>query len=595
MSSPEVANPKIMQRLLSSTFLRILILCCALIAPGVDVLAYAQTSSITTLALVPLNVSKNLASGHTAPLAVAFGLDAALTIQEVAALPSDRFVPFIPRATHAISIDNPLWLRMQTSASHGLKTQWLLEMSTVLVDRYEVYQRDASGAWQMAAAGDQVPHAQWPVRSLRPRFPLNVSNAGVHDVYIRVVHQLPATIQPVIVDAASATQRDVSHTLLSGMLAGLMAALLLICLQMMLSYRDWTYLWYALYLLATLMSAMAYSGIGQQFLWPHASKFASDAVVYFVLSAFSFNLLFVSAMFGKWLGNAYRRVTLLLIASCVSYMMLTLYIVKYAQTILFLMAITVSICTFILFTAVQAWRKRVPYSGYWLLVYIPYLVSIALVVAQSSGQITLPWLPVNTPMYAAMVEAVAMMFCLNAYSRESHAQAVREQVAAQRDPLTGFLNESRFIDLANKAWLRAKSSGRDISLVYVLVESKEQNLSTVQLEALMLRCVRMVRTAMRELDGVGRIGRNLLGIAMPDVKPSDSLNASLSRLVALGLMLNPNENNMQPLKFTVAVASWRINSEDFYVIDKKLRALLIKDTEERPRTIRFLEPEMLHA
>ncbi len=584
-----------MRRLLSSIIFRIFTLCFALITADGYGSAHAQSNTHPTLAVVPLDISKISGSVDSAPLTVAFGLNAAQTIEEVAALPSHRFAPFIPRATYPISIDNPLWLRIQISGSQGLETQWLLEMPTVIVDRYEVYQRDASGAWQMAAAGDRVPHVQWPARSLRPRFPLNVSNAGVHDVYIRVIHQLPATIQPVIVNATSATQRDVSHTLWSGLLAGLMAALLLICLQMMLSYRDWTYLWYALYLLATLLSAMAYSGVGQQFLWPNASKFASDAVVYFVLSAFSFNLLFVSAMFGKWLGNAYRRVTLLLIAACVGYMLLTIFIVEYAQAIPFFIAITVSISAFILFTAVQAWRKRVPYSRYWILVYTPYVVSIALILAQSTGQITMPWLPLNTPMLAAMVEAIAMMFCLNAYSRESHAQAVREQVAAQRDPLTGFLNESRFIDLANKAWLRAKSSGRDISLAYVLVESKEQNLSTVQLEALMLRSVRMVRTAMRERDGVGRIGRNVLGIAMPDVKPSDALNASLSRLVALGLMLNPNENNMQPLKFTVSVASWRINSEDFYLIDKKLRALLIKDSEERPRTIRFLEPEMPHA
>ncbi len=572
--------------------LRYLAFCLACVLPFTSSLTHAQVDSEKMPEVLQLSALSSAPSSYVAPLTVAEGLDAALTVQDVAALPRERFVPFKPRATQPISLDKPLWLRMQIEAGDVKDTHvtgWLLEMPTVIVDRYEVYQRDAAGIWQMAAAGDRVPHEQWPLPSLRPRFPLTAHGTGVQDVYIRVMHQLPATIQPLIVNATAASQRDISHMLWTGMLAGLMGALLLICLQMTAAYRDWSYLWYAGYLLTTMMAAMSYSGVGQQFLWPSASKFASDAVVYFVLSAFSFNLLFVRSMFGKWLGQAYSRATIVLITACVAYMVITFFAVKYASFIMFLMAITLAVSVFILLVAVQAWRKDVPYSGYWLLVYAPYLLSIGLVLAESSGQINIPWLPVNTPMLSSMVEAVAMMLCLNAYSRERHAQAVREQVAAQRDPLTGFLNESRFMDLAHKAWLRASRSGRDITLAYVLVESKEQNLSTVQLEALMLRSVRMVRTAMRESDGLGRIGRNMLGISMPDMKPGEDLSARLSRLVALGLMLDPQDSNAHALKFTLAVGTWRINTEDFKTVDKQLRALLLKDSEDRPRTIRFLE------
>jgi GGDEF domain-containing protein len=550
---------------------------------------FAQTNTQTPI--VRLDAAA-LAQAYPAPLDVAIGLGAALTVQEVAALPRERFVPFAARTAQSISIDQPLWLRMQIDAGQAKTSAWMLEIPTVIVDRYEVYQRDASGVWQMAAAGDRVAHAQWPVNSLRPSFPLSVSGPGVQDVFIRVEHQLAATIQPVIVDAALAKRRDAFNILWAGAVAGLMAALLMICLQMTHSYRDWTYLWYAAYLLATMMTTFAYSGVGQQFLWPMASKFASDAVVCFILAAFSFNLLFVSAMFGKWLTRHYRWITMLLITACVSYTALTLMIEEYARIATVAVWIIASSSAFILFTAVQAWRKGVPYSGYWLLVYVPYMLSITLTSLESAGQISLPWLPVNTPMIACMAEAVAMMFCLNAYSRESHAQAVREQVAAQRDPLTGFLNESRFISLASQAWFKADGKSRDVSLAYALVESKEQGLSIVQAEALMLRSVRMVRTAMRESDGVGRIGRNVLGIVMPDMKPGDALNANLSRLIALGLMLDPHESAAQALKFTVAVSSKRINNEDFSVIDKKLRSLLAKDTEDRPRAIRFLEPDL---
>ncbi|MFM7332554.1 MAG: 7TM diverse intracellular signaling domain-containing protein, partial [Brachymonas sp.] len=380
---------------------------------GLGISAWAQPSAV-----VRLDASATQRQSYPPALSVAAGLSAALTVQEVALLPRERFVAFDPNVTHPISIDSPLWLRMQIDAGQAIKSNWQLEMPSVIVDRYEVYQRDASGNWQMAQAGDRVPHRTWPLPSLRPRFPLHTTWPGVQDIYIRVVHQLPSTLEPVLVDAQTATERDAGTMMSTGVLVGLMLALLLICLQMVLSYRDWTYLWYAAYLLFIMLSSLAYVGVGQKFLWPTASKFSSDVMVYFVLAAFCFNLLFVNAMFGKWLGKTYRRVTYLLMAACVVYMGVNYYMDRYAPTIVYFLAITTSSCAFILFTAVQAWRKGVPYSGYWLLVYIPYLISIVLVLAQAVGRLNLPWLPVDTPMLTAMVEAVAMMFCLNAYSRE---------------------------------------------------------------------------------------------------------------------------------------------------------------------------------
>ena len=200
------------------------------------------------------------------------------------------------------------------------------------------------------------------------------------------------------------------------------------------------------------------------------------------------------------------------------------------------------------------------------------------------------WLPPNLPLITIMIEAMAMMFCLNAFSRERHAQAVREQTAAQRDPLTGFLNQSNFMQSAAAAWWRASRADGEITIAYVLIESSDADLSTVQLEAQILQIARRIRVTMRESDEFGRIGRNVLSIAMPNVKPGDALNARLARLVAVGSKFDPNSNADLEVKLTLAAASRRITADSFQAIDKKLRTLLLKDSEETPRTIRFLEP-----
>jgi two-component system, sensor histidine kinase LadS len=549
--------------------------------------ARAQINGNAPTAVVRLDTSSAVKS-YAAPLDVATGLDAALTVQDVAALPRERFVPFVPKTTHPISINKPLWLRMQVDTGQAATSTWLLEMPTVIVDRYEVYQRDAGGMWRMTTAGDRVAHTQWPMTSLRPRFPMQTASGGMQDIYIRVIHQLPATIQPMMVESSAAAAQDGVHTLWVGIVAGLIAALCMVCLQMALVFRDKTYAWYAGYLLASMLAALAYAGVGHKFLWPAASSFSSDAVVCFIMAAYAFNLLFVSEMFGKWCGIFFRLATMILVICCAAWIIHSLLTENYATSAVVFVLIAVLASSLILFTAIRAWHQEAPYSGYWLLVYLPFLISVCLAVAHNSGQLSLPSLPAHVPLLAFMAEALAMLFCLNAYSRQRHAQATREQVAAERDPLTGFLKEADFLGIASKAWLLASERRSDMTLAYVLVESKDHSINAMQFEALMLRSVRLVRIAMRETDSMGRIGRNMLGIAMPGMKPGENLNARLSRLIALGLMLDPADGTAYALKFTIAVGSRRVHSMSFHEINLQLRALLMNDSEKQARAIRFL-------
>lgn len=554
--------------------------------------ARSQVNSNAPAALVRLDTPSSPVKSYAAPLDIATGIDAALTIQDVAALPRERFAPFVPNTAQTISIHKPLWLRMQLESGDAKTSNWLLEIPTVIVDRYEVYQRDAGGIWQMSIAGDRVAHTDWPMPSLHPSFPLHTTSNGTRDIYIRVMHQLPATIQPVIIESSTAAAQDSVHTLWVGIVAGLIAALCIVCLQMAVVFRDKTYAWYAGYLLASMLAALAYAGIAHKFLWPASSSFSSDAVVCFIMAAYAFNLLFVSEMFGKWCGIFFRLATLVLVASCAAWIIHSILTENYAISAVVFVLIAVLASALILLTAIRAWYQEAPYSGYWLLVYLPFTISICLAVAHHSGQLSLPLLPAYIPLLAFMAEALAMLFCLNAYSRQRHAQATREQVAAERDPLTGFLNQADFLVIANKAWLLASERHSDMTLAYVLVESQDKAINAMQFEALMLRSVRLVRIAMRETDHMGRIGRNILAIAMPGMKPGENLNARLSRLVALGLMLDPTDGAARAIQFTLAVGSRRVHAMSFHDIDRQLRALLINDSEEHARTIRFLERKM---
>ena len=530
---------------------------------------------------------------YPAPLRVLEGVNAETSIDQVAAFGAERFLPFVPTKLYAVGRATPLWLKLKLSAPQPMVgSEWLLEFPTVIVDRYEVFQRDAEGTWQMSAAGDRVAHRLWPMDSLRPRFPLRAHTAGEQDVFIRVVHQLPINLQPVIVQASDATRRDGVQMLWTGLLLGVVVALGLTCAQMTLAYRDRTYGWYAGYLVFTLLAALCYTGIAQRSLWPDATEFASDAIVYAVLAALAFNLEFSRSMFGALQSRASRRVSRVLMALCAGYMLLTFLSERYDRYILGFHFLTLSVFLFTIFAAVRAWRRGVTFGGYWLLIYVPYLCSIALTLACSAGLINTPWLPSETPVAAAIAEAVAMMLCINAYGRLRHAQSVREQVAVRYDPLTGFLKPAAFRDEAARLWNGAASSGPDMAVVYVTVDPAEADSeNTPDIEVLMARSVRLVRTIARDFDTVGRLGRNRIGIVMTGIPPLDALSGRLARLIALGLMNDAHDPSAVSVRFRIGVGLRRNFFGDFSSLNHDLQELLNRDDGSR-RAIRFLDVQI---
>ena len=530
---------------------------------------------------------------YPAPLRVLEGMSAETSIDQVAALVTERFEPFVPTKLYTVGRDTPLWLKLKVSALQPMESsEWLLEFPSVIVDRYEVFQRDAGGQWRVSAAGDRVAHNQWPVDSLRPRFPLRSYAAGEQDVFIRVVHQLPTNLQPVIVRASDATRRDSAQMLWTGLLLGVVVTLSLTCAQMTLAYRDRTYGWYAGYLVFTMMAALCYTGIAQRSFWPDATKFASDAITYSVMAAFAFNLEFSRSMFGSLQSRAFHITTRVLVALCAAYVLLTFLSERYDWYILGFHFLSLSVFSFIIFAAIRAWRRGVIFGGYWLLVYVPYLCCIALTLAHSVGLITAPWLPNETPVAAAIAEAVAMMLCINAYGRLRHAQSVREQVAAHYDPLTGFLKLAAFRDKAVRIWNAVALSGPDVAVVYVIVEPVEaDSLNTVDIEALMARSVRLVRTIARDFDIVGRLNRNRIGIVMTGIPPREALSGRLARLIALGLMRDAHDPSVVAVQFRIGVGLRQSFVGNFSALDHALHELLDRNDGTR-RPIHFLDPQI---
>jgi GGDEF domain-containing protein len=305
-----------------------------------------------------------------------------------------------------------------------------------------------------------------------------------------------------------------------------------------------------------------------------------------VMGALAFNLQFTRAMFGSLQGRAYHITAHLLFCACLAYAVLTVFIQRYDRYIWAFTLISNLTFLFILYSALSAWRKGVRFASYWLMVYTPYLLAIGFVLLNSIGVLALSWLPVETPVIAAVVEAVAMMLCINAHSRLRHAQAVQQQVSSWHDPLTGFLNAQSFRQQASQLWQAAFNQRRDVAVAYISVEPAMPDAS-VDHEALMARSVRLVRSMAREFDTVGRLSRQRLALVMADIPQGEALSARFSRLVALGLMRDTHEARDVEIRFRISVGIRKQFAGSFDELDAALLALAQREaTSSKP--IHFL-------
>ncbi len=511
------------------------------------------------------------------------------TVQQIRQLPASAFEPFSPKTSYRMKPNEPLWLRL--SVSKGERTRhvnWLLEFPTAVVDRYELYQQDTQGVWTMMVAGDAVAYEQWPIRSMRPRFPLYGNAEANSDVFVRVVHAIPATMGPVLVHQLLASQRDELLKIWIGLMAGVLFTLVLLCAQTSVAFRDPLYAWYGSYLFFALLTMVSYHGLGQQLLWPSSEKFSNDAIPFFVMLATACNLQFARVMFGSLQRRWYHWLVNLLIASCLVYAVTRLFVQAYYLINPIYGPLCIVSFMMIIYSGFSAWRRGLALGGYWMLIYLPFLLMAVNVILGSVGWINDAWIPSYTSLLVLTLEAIGMMFFINAFGRRRHAQAVREQEALVRDPLTGFLKEDKFIERALRAWQHARQSQREVTLVYLSVEAKDSDITDMQAEALMLRSVRMIRTIIREFDTVGRLGSKHFSILMLNMPQNELLSQRLSRLVALGLMNDPQDQSSVAVNFKIAAASYQRFPEEFRSVDIALRELLSEDEQGKNKPIRFL-------
>jgi len=178
-----------------------------------------------------------------------------------------RFVPAEGRASAGQST-NPWWIKLQLKAPANAPQDWWLQAGGANLLDLRLYLPDATGGWSERRSAEAVPFADGRDYNYRRSvFQLPSAQEGL-TLYLRSYDPGGNTFPLQIWQLPDLVQEQIGENLLSGIIYGVIIALLLYNLFIYASLRDSTYLWYVLTSVFALLFILGASGHGFQYLWP---------------------------------------------------------------------------------------------------------------------------------------------------------------------------------------------------------------------------------------------------------------------------------------------------------------------------------------
>ncbi len=553
--------------------------------PGADRSGPATSMSVLSLAAPR-------APDAPLPLTVLSGMPDAAGIDEVARVPLSQFKPLEPGRIYPVAAGQPLWLGLRVLATGADDRSWVLAFVPSFLNRVELFYPDTQNRWQVQRAGDNLTHNEWTQPVLYPQFALPALPPGEHNLYIRLAHDVPQKIAPRFGTAREMQIDANGRFLIAGMLLGMMGLMVLISLMLAWSYRDHAYAWYALFVLLASLAGSTYLGSAQYLFWPQSRWWASIAIMPLVNAAIIAQLVFCVAMFLRQAHHRRQRRWALTVVglACV---LTAVHLASFeAVTRLSLFALAAGPCMVMIFWVVlSAWRNGAREAVYWLVAYVPLALTLMAALLEHLGLVDVA-LPYVMPVLSLAFEAPVLLLALHLHAKDRHAQRERESAIATIDPLTGFLTAQAFQQRLQSAWGRAQVTGQDICVAYIDVphtpDVKDPE-SALRLERKLLRSVRLLRTITRETDVVARLRGTTLAVVMPGIPMGEELGNRLSRLVALGMMVDKYDQHAQELRFRIAVGTRFEFGEDLARLDTALREELAKEAGWTRRPIHYVQ------
>ena len=486
-----------------------------------------------------------------------------------------------------------LWIKLRLQVAAGDTNTWLMQVPVTIVDRVTLYQQNAAGQWVGRSAGDKVAAREWPYPGRYPTFPLHLRAQEPTDVFLEVRHSADLSVPVFAVTSVAQAGRTQLEYLALGVLMGVLGLLLVSSSVRAVLVRDGAHAWYAGFTALAMLSIAAFTGVAGQFLWSRAPSWTDAAPGCLTLLASAVSAWLFARIAGlvgrrSWVGGLLRMLTWSGAVLSVGYLMVNR---QYGVWMLGLQPLLVAIAG--LYASVLTLRRDDRVGVWMLLGALPLCVSVMIALVRVTGILAPSWWSEYLLVLALTMNIPMLLVALNSRTEERRAVELRRQASASLDPLTALMRRPRFLSRLHQAVLRQQNFGESAGIALVELKNFEWIRSAAGEEAAeeaLLRVVIHLRRVLRDVDTAARLGENTFGLIVEGAGRRDDITQIASRLIAGGLMQDPQQPHEPELQLHIAALMLNEHAGPADVLLRELHAVLTNMPARTRRPLRFHEP-----
>lgn len=371
-----------------------------------------------------------------------------MSLKEVASLPDT--------AWQAITRDDPnlgfkkinLWLKFQLKSTSKETQTYYLELDYPLLDKVDLFHKTETTEWDRLfnTVGDGVPFSQRPIFYKNLVFPVTLEPFESRSFLMKIDSKGSLQFPAYLYDYYNLIRHVAINEMLFGFFYGILIIMGVYNLVLFFAVRDYSYLYYVLYILAYGGVQSALNGHTFQYLWPNAVWWANVVVPVGLClggaSAVAFMVSFLSTE--KYLPRynpfLWGFIALLLILALVGFVLpynISIRIGAYAMVVISFVEII---------TGFIVWRLGNRSAIYFILSWSFFLLGISIVALIAAGIVpNHPFLRVSH-LVGAMFQVVGLSFAL-----ADRVNTIRkERALAQAEAMRALEENARIIKEQNE-------------------------------------------------------------------------------------------------------------------------------------------------
>lgn len=392
----------------------------------------------------------------------------------------DKAVPNLQISPSAFWIKLPLFNDTDENSVY-------LDLAHPEVEEIDAYLIANGKVEHIGRTGQSQPVSERPIADPDYVFPmpLRIGQRGM--VYMRVKSNKQLQVPITVHSPSRFSQSRVGKNLIFGCYVGILAVMALYNFFVFISIRDRSYLIYVIYILSVCLTQLTFTGLGQFYLWPDSTWFATKASIIFTfitaVSAGEFMKTFIDTRTHAPRAHKGIKYFYSLFALVMVLYLFVQPLVGYA-----LAQLSAGLfATYMFITIYKVWRKGSRQAGYFLIAWSVFLIGTLVFVLKDMGLMPYNDITLYTMPVGSAIEGVLLSFGLadriNVLRREKERSQANELRTSQENERIIREQNSILEDRVQERTQALLRSNEDLKLTQTKLVNAEKMASLGQLTA----------------------------------------------------------------------------------------------------------------